>query len=66
MSDELIAKQAKRIDELEQENEILKRSIKSAKVAIIGIGGPLNDNINKYNGEQLKEWSKVLDKLESV
>lgn len=65
MSDqELIAHQAKRIEELKIENSDLKNRISNACNHIYCIGGPLNDNKLQYTQKQLVTFSEILTELE--
>lgn len=65
MSDsELIARQAKQIEELKDENTDLKNRIKNARMHIYCIGGPLNDNKLVYSNDQLATFSEILKELE--
>ena len=67
MSDiEIIARQAKRLEELGQRCNDLEETVRQARSVIICIGGPLNDNKNNYNSVQMKEWKVLLDILEEV
>lgn len=52
--EELIAKQALRIAELEEENENLKEIVGAVHMKLICIGAPLNDNYYRYTDEQLQ------------
>jgi len=61
---ELIAKQARRIADLESQLTEQADMISRARQRIICIGGPLNDNLLRYTQAQLREWHSVLDCLE--
>ena len=50
---EVIARQAMKLERLEAENEQLKDSISRARRLLTCIGGPLNDNAMGYSKEQL-------------
>ena len=50
---ELIARQAKKLEELQIELKEFKSRIKQAQLYFIGIGGPLNDNKLEFSQEQL-------------
>lgn len=62
---ELIAQQAKEIAELKLLTTELQGRIDRALGQIYCIGGPLNDNARRYNKEQLAEWWRVKERLES-
>lgn len=65
MSDtEFIAKQAIKIDELESSLFDLQDRIKKAKLHMVCIGGPLNDNKLQFNKEQRKVFHSILQELE--
>lgn len=49
---ELIARQAKTIEELRDEVADLKERIRKATLRMICIGGPLNDNVLGFNQAQ--------------
>lgn len=61
---ELIARQAKQIEELKDENTNLKNKVKNACKHIYCIGGPLNDNKLGYSKEQLVTFLDILNELE--
>ena len=61
---ETMARQAKQIMELSDEVESLKNRMSRARLYIICIGGPLNDNKLHYTGDQLVTFSKILEELE--
>lgn len=56
---EIIAKQAIKIEELNEEKEILKKIIGSIHKELISIGAPLNDNADKYTDQQLKIFFRI-------
>lgn len=58
---ELIARQAKRLAELEEEVGSLKHDRDKARLMLVGIGGPLNDNVLEFNAKQ----REFLHRLES-
>lgn len=60
---QLIARQAKQIEELRDEVADLKDRAKKALSHIYCIGGPLNDNKLKYTGEQLRTFANIADEL---
>ena len=59
--DKLIAKQALRIAELEEENENFKERMKSIYGLIYCVGGPLNDNRDGYTPIQMKTFAEIAD-----
>ena len=63
---ELVAVQAKRIEELEIDKRRLISGIKDAKKYIVCIGGPLNDNLLGYSAPQLKTFWSILHALDDV
>lgn len=60
---EVIAKQAIKIEELNEENEILKKIINSIHMELISIGAPLNDNVDGYTNQQLKIFFRIEELL---
>lgn len=63
--DAVIARQARRIDHLEQENAELKQRIERAVLHIVCIGGPLNDNKLGYSKDQLGTFWRIKEELGS-
>lgn len=63
---DLIARQAKQIEELRDENRNLKERIGLARLRIYGIGGPLNDNKLGYTLEQMVTFARIADDLGDV
>lgn len=61
---ELIARQAKKIEELRDEVSDLKRRAKRARSLIYCIGGPLNDNKLVYTKPQMVTFSRIADELD--
>jgi hypothetical protein len=61
---ELIARQAKRIEEQDDEITRLKESAARALLYIICIGGPLNDNVLGYTPAQLVTFARIAKELE--
>lgn len=61
--DELIARQARQIAELEEENEDLTSRIEKAMLHIYCVSGPLNDNKLGYSKEQLVTFQNIADEL---
>jgi hypothetical protein len=60
---ELIVLQAKQIHALCTEVQQLKQRMSDARLYIVGIGGPLNDNSLKFNAEQQMLFRKINDYL---
>ena len=60
---ELIARQAKLIEELRDEVADLKERVHRAGRHIYCIGGPLNDNILGYTRPQLMTFVRIADDL---
>ncbi|MDY0072478.1 MAG: hypothetical protein RBR77_07490 [Thauera sp.] len=60
---ELIARQAKHIEELRDEVVDLKERIRRARRYIYCIGGPLNDNKLGYSREQMVTFARIADEL---
>ena len=56
---EIIARQARELIELRDEVARLKESASMARMQIIGIGGPLNDNKLGFNKEQLGVFRRI-------
>lgn len=61
--DELIAKQARRIAELEQEVECWQETAKIVRGVLFCIGGPLNDNKHGYTKEQLGPFFRIANAI---
>lgn len=62
---EVIARQAVKLERLEAENAQLKDSIARARLHIICIGGPLNDNKLGYSKEQLYTFHRIKEELDA-
>lgn len=56
---ELIARQALQIEELSDEVKMLKASIREARLHMICVGGPLNDNMLGFTGEQRAVFHRI-------
>jgi len=54
---------ALRVLDLEHENELLRKDMRYIHSLIYGIGGPLNDNILKFNNKQLQVFFRIADYL---
>ena len=63
---ELIARQAKQLEELRDEVADLKERTKRARLHIYCIGGPLNDNNLGYTREQMVTFARIADELGDV
>ncbi len=61
---EVIARQAKRIEELSDKVKDLQQRMKTIRLHIICIGGPLNDNKLKYTPAQLVTFARILEQAE--
>lgn len=59
MKNKLIVKQAIKLQELRKELKFKRKVIKEAKLMLVAIGQPLNDNKLQFNKEQLK-WAGEL------
>lgn len=64
--DELIARQARQIEQLRDEVADLKQRILTARSYIYCIGGPLNDSAIAYTREQLKTFVAIAQVLGDV
>jgi hypothetical protein len=60
---ELIARQAKRIEELLDEVANLRERIRRANIHIYCIGGPLNDNRLGYSKPQMVTFARIANEL---
>lgn len=60
---ELIVQQAIELGELRRKHKDLKKRVREARVLIVGIGGPLNDNKLAYSKEQLVTFHRNLDQI---
>lgn len=61
---ELIARQAKQIEEFREELADLKERVRRARSHIYCIGGPLNDNKLEYSSKQLMPFARIAEELE--
>lgn len=62
-TDELIARQAKQLEELRDEVADLSDRIRKARMHIYCIGGPLNDNKLGYSRQQMVTFQRIADEL---
>lgn len=60
---ELIARQAKQIEELRDEVSRLKEGAATARMQIYGCGGPLNDNVLGYSRAQMMPFQRIANAL---
>ena len=60
---ELIARQAKQIENLRDEVADLKTRVSRARLHIYCIGGPLNDNKLGYSKQQMSTFAKIAYEL---
>jgi uncharacterized coiled-coil protein SlyX len=60
---ELIARQAKKLEELSDEVADLKERARRAREHIYCIGGPLNDNKLGYSKPQMVTFARIADEL---
>jgi hypothetical protein len=60
---ELIARQAKQIEELRDEVADLKERVRRARSHIYCIGGPLNDNKLGYSKPQMVTFARIAEEL---
>jgi hypothetical protein len=60
---ELIARQAKQVEELRDEVADLKERAHKARMHIYCIGGPLNDNLLGYTREQMVVFDRIAKEL---
>ena len=63
---ELIARQAKQLEELRDEVADLKERARRARLHIYCIGGPLNDNKLRYSKQQMVTFWQIADELGNV
>lgn len=63
---ELIARQAKQLEELRDEVADLKERSRRARMHIYCIGGPLNDNKLGYSKPQMVTFARIADELGDV
>ena len=65
MNDEaVIARQARKIEELELRNTELESAVYDARAHIYCIGGPLNDNKLGYSKQQMVTFFQIADCLD--
>lgn len=60
---ELITRQAKQLEELQDEVADLKERVRRARLHIYCIGGPLNDNKLGYTRAQLETFARIAEEL---
>lgn len=60
---ELIARQAKKLEELSDEVFDLKERARKARLHIYCIGGPLNDNRLGYSKPQMVTFARIAEEL---
>lgn len=60
---ELIARQAKQIEELRDDLADLKERCRRSRLHICGIGGPLNDNKMRYSPAQMVIFARIVEEL---
>lgn len=63
-NEELIARQAKQIEELKDRVAGFVEMTKTIRMQIIRIGGPLNDNIDGYTNKQLAPFGQIMSLTE--
>lgn len=63
---ELIARQARQLEELRDEVADLKDRARKARLHIYCIGGSLNDNKLGYTREQMVAFARIADELGDV
>lgn len=63
---ELIARQAKQLEELRDEVADLKERVRRARLHVYCIGGPLNDNKLGYTRAQMVTFARIVDELGDV
>lgn len=63
---ELIARQAKQIAEQANLIDEYRNRIKRARQHIYCIGGPLNDNVLRYNREQMLTFHRIAEELGDI
>ena len=61
---ELIARQAKQIEELKDSQADLRERMRQIHLIIYCIGGPLNDNKLKYTNSQLVTFAQIAHQVE--
>jgi len=62
--EELIVKQALKIENLEQNLKVHEEKLNNIRSVMVCIGGPLNDNRLKYSPKQLKVFGTILNEVE--
>jgi len=66
MSDDLIAAQAKKIWELEQKVTEQTLALEGVINSLVGMGGPLNDNVLGFSLDQRAFLAKIKNKIEEA
>lgn len=59
--DELVARQALRIAELEEKAADYGSRLRDIHLTCVCIGGPLNDNVLGYTPKQLGPWRRIAE-----
>lgn len=64
--DSLISKQQLEIEDMRSRMADIKKAATSIIIEAVGIGGPLNDNVNGYSKSQMVDWKNALDCAEEI
>lgn len=64
--DELIAKQQLELEELKEQVKNKNAGLRDIHLQLISIGGPLNDNMDRYTPKQLLRFQRILFIVEAV
>lgn len=64
--DALIVKQLLEIEDLRHRMADIKESAGAITRQIVGMGGPLNDNVKQYTKEQFGDWLRVKNLAEEI
>jgi hypothetical protein len=64
--DKLIASQQLEIFEMKEPLANIKNDASAICMNIVGMRGPLNDNVKGYTKQQMADWQRVLDLAESI
>lgn len=55
----IIGTQVIKIEELLEELTLYKKACQRIRLELVGMGGPLNDNVLQFNADQLKVFHRI-------
>lgn len=63
---QVIARQAKRIEEMRDRLKAANEAAGKIHMQIYGCGGPLNDNVDGFDKEQMKVFFRIAEELKRI